>query len=231
MSKPAPPSSTTQISQDEVRVWDLSTRMFHWLLVICIIAAWITIENRWIIAHVISGSILLTLLIFRIIWGVIGSTTARFSNFLTWPHKAMTYQIASLKHDSPRHTGHNPSGGWMVVGLISILLLQTLSGLFANNDLGFSGPLGDRVAKSVSDWFTGLHGMIFNLILVAVWLHLIAVFFYVLVKGDNLILPMINGKKKKSFTGPPAELSFVSQTKALIVFLLSAACVGTIYFI
>ncbi|WP_158966167.1 cytochrome b/b6 domain-containing protein [Paraglaciecola sp. L3A3] len=210
-----------------VKVWDLAIRVFHWAIVICVAGAWITMENRWILAHEIFGYTLLSLVLFRLLWGIVGSTTARFSHFMTSPNKALSYLKGSLQAKAPvnakddYHSGHNPAGAWMVVLLLSLLLLQTITGLYSNNDLGFSGSLADGVSKDTSDWLTKIHALSFNFILAAIWLHLVAVFFYVLVKKENLIKAMLTGKKPKQQAGQYESLYFSHPIKALISLLIA----------
>lgn len=207
---------------NSIKVWDSATRLFHWALVICILGAWVTIENRWITAHEIFGLIILGLVAFRLCWGFIGSTTARFNSFITKPTVAIKYLNASLRSESEHFTGHNPSGGWMVLGLLALLLFQSISGLYSNDDLGFTGPLADSISKELSDLLTGWHALSFNLILLAIWVHLVAVFFYVLVKKDNLVKAMITGKKHQDKTGRHEDLQFSHPIKAVVVALLIA---------
>lgn len=204
-----------------VKVWDLATRLFHWSLVLLIIAAWLTIENRMIDAHEIIGHTLFALIIFRIIWGIIGSTTARFSHFITHPIKSLTYLKDSLKLKSPHSTGHNPAGGWMVLGFLVFIGFQVISGMYANDDLGFSGALSDSVSKAMSDTMTQLHALNFNIIVALIWLHLVAVFFYVLVKNENLIRAMFSGTKPANQVDPEDKLSFAPLYKAAIIFVLA----------
>jgi cytochrome b len=204
-----------------VNVWDLATRIFHWSLVLLFIAAWVTIENRMMEAHEYIGHTLLALLLFRVIWGVIGSTTARFSHFITNPLKALGYLKLSLSLRSPHSTGHNPAGGWMVVIMLLFIGFQVLSGMYANDDLGFSGALSDSVSKSMSDTFTQLHALNFQLLIALVWIHLVAVFFYVLVKNEHLIKAMFSGKKPSTQINPTDQLSFAPLYKAAFCFALS----------
>lgn len=204
-----------------VKVWDLPTRLFHWCLVLLIIAAWLTIENRMIEAHEIIGHTLLGLIIFRVIWGIIGSTTSRFSHFIAHPIKSLLYLKASLNLKSPHSTGHNPAGGWMVIGMLLVIAFQVVSGMYANNDLGFSGALSDSVSKSMSDTMTQLHALNFTIIVTLVWVHLVAVFFYVLVKNENLIKAMFNGHKPSNQTNANESLTFAPLYKAALSFLLA----------
>lgn len=191
-----------------VKVWDLATRVFHWLLVLLIFAAWLTIENRMIELHEIIGHTLLGLIAFRLCWGLFGSTTAQFRQFITNPFSALGYLKASLSLKSKHSTGHNPAGGWMVVFMLLVIGFQIGSGLYANNDLGFSGALSDSVSKATSDTLTKLHGLNFNILVALIWLHLVAVFFYVLVKNENLIRAMFTGKKPENQINPEDKLNF-----------------------
>ena len=201
---------------NSVNVWDIATRLFHWSIVLCLLGCWLTNEYRWIEGHEFFGYLLLMLLIFRLFWGVIGSTTARFSNFVSKPGTAFRYLKSSINDEAEHFSGHNPLGGWMVLALLSLLLFQIISGLYSNNDLGFTGPLADSISKECSDLYTKLHGWSFNIILAAVWLHIIAVFFYVLVKKDNLVKAMVTGKKHAHQAGRIQHLTFSHPVKALL---------------
>lgn len=206
----------------EVKVWDGATRLFHWLLVILITGAWYTIENRMIELHEIFGHFLIALIVFRLIWGVIGASTAKFKTFVTSPLNALRYLGASLTLKTKHSTGHNPAGGWMVVILLIIIALQLITGLYSNNDLGFTGALADGVTKVFSDTLTQIHALNFKLLVGLIWLHLVAVFFYVLIKNDNLIKAMITGKKPENQINPNDKPSFVPLYQAIICFILSA---------
>ncbi|MGJ8691411.1 MAG: cytochrome b/b6 domain-containing protein [Thalassotalea sp.] len=207
----------------EVNVWDGATRLFHWTLVILILGAWYTIENRMIDTHEIIGHCLIALLVFRVIWGVIGSSTARFSHFIKNPLAALSYLKGSLSLKKEHATGHNPAGGWMVVVMLLVIGAQVVTGLFSNNDLGFSGALADSVTKSMSDTLTQLHALNFTVIVAIVWLHVVAVFFYVIVKNDNLFKAMITGKKPVNQINPSDKISFAPLYQAIIAFSLSSA--------
>ena len=205
----------------QVMVWDQATRIFHWALVVLIIAAWYTIENRMIDVHQLIGHALIGLVIFRLVWGVIGSSTAQFKNFIRNPFSALTYLKASLKLTSPHATGHNPAGGWMVVVMLLVIGFQLISGLLANDDLGFSGAFSDYVSKALSDTFTQLHALNFTLLLVLIWLHLVAVFFYVMVKNEHLIRAMLTGKKLQSQVNPDEKITLKPIYQGLICLILS----------
>ena len=182
-----------------VNVWDLPTRLFHWTLVVLMIIQWWSAENSdtmdW---HLRGGYVVLTLVLFRLIWGFMGSDTARFSDFLRGPGAALAYVKALVRGETPLYLGHNPMGGWSIVALLTLLLIQTGTGLFANDDILIEGPLYDWVSKSASDWLTTVHKLNFNLLLLVIAVHISAVLFYLLVKRENLIHPMLSGRKHLS---------------------------------
>lgn len=211
-----------------VRVWDMPTRLFHWAIVALFACSWYSADNGLMEVHLWSGSVLLTLLFFRIAWGLLGSTTARFSNFLyPWP-KVIDYFNALMSVNKPLYAGHNPAGGLMVTALLTALLAQVATGLFSNDGIRFHAPLALSVSTDVSERLTELHGMLFNVILLLVWMHLVAVFFYLLVKQENLIKPMITGYKRRDHLPPQLDLEFAHWTIALAVLAVAGAMVGSI---
>jgi cytochrome b len=209
--------------EPQVRVWDIPIRLFHWSVVVLLCLSWFSADQGYMRVHLVSGLALLTLLFFRIAWGLVGSTTARFSNFLHPPRRVVGYLKGLAGGDKIFHAGHNPAGGWMVLGLIAVLLAQVATGLFANDGVRFHGPLALLVSEDASTRLTDIHGLIFNLILLLVWCHIVAVGFYLLVRGDNLIWPMVTGKKHRSRL--PAELNIVF-TRLTIALLLLAVSAG-----
>ena len=213
-----------------VLVWDAPTRLFHWSIVILIFVSWLSADQGYMRIHLWSGLTLLALLLFRIGWGFAGATTARFSNFLHAPPKVVSYLQALARGNKPLHAGHNPAGGLMVVALLAVLLAQAATGLFANDGLKFSGPLALLVSADMSDRLTQIHGTIFNIILLLIWLHLVAIGFYFLVKGENLVAPMVTGKKHRAHVPEGVALVFTHPVIALALLLLSAACAAWILF-
>ena len=211
------------MSGDGVRIWDLPVRLFHWLLLLLVCFSWYCGEQGIMDWHKRSGYAILTLLLFRLAWGLVGSTTARFGSFVKGPAAALAYARA-LRAGTPLPSlGHNPLGGWMVVALLAVLLLQAGTGLFANDDILTEGPLAKLVSKDASDWLTGIHEANFNLLLVLVALHIAAALFYFFVKGENLILPMITGRKR--IEAKASGLRFRSPFLALVALALAAALV------
>ena len=180
-----------------VKVWDVAVRVFHWLLVLLIAAAWSTgqAKGNWMVWHMYAGFSILTLVLFRIAWGVVGSTHARFSSFIYGPSKVITYVFRAPRVRSVAYLGHNALGGWMIVALLIGLLTQSVTGLFANDDIVSEGPLVKWISKHLSDRMTELHQLGFNVLLLLVVLHVGVILFYWLVRKDNLILPMFTGVK------------------------------------
>lgn len=208
-----------------MRAWDLPTRVFHWAVVALVTVSWVSVDNGFMRLHLASGLGLMTLLLSRLAWGIVGSTTARFTDFVTGPRRVIGYLKSLATGDSPHFVGHNPAGGWMVVLMIALLLAQVATGLFANDGVHFNGPLASQVSADRSDWVTGLHATLFNVLLLVVWIHLVAIFFYLWVKGDNLIRPMISGEKQGTEVPAAIKPSFLPLRAALPWVVLSAAVV------
>ncbi len=179
-----------------VKVWDLPTRLFHWTLAGLMIAQWWTAETSGTMDyHVWGGYTVLALVLFRLIWGFVGSETARFGDFVRGPGAALAYVRALLRGETPLYLGHNPMGGWSIVLMLALLLVQAGTGLFANDDILIEGPLYPWVSKGTSDWLSSVHRFNFNLLLAVIAIHVAAVLFYLLVKRENLIHPMLSGRK------------------------------------
>ena len=186
-----------------IKVWDLPTRLFHWVLVACFVVSYVSVsladgrQTRLLMAiHFISGETALGLLVFRLIWGFLGSETARFASFLRSPAAALRH-LAHLRAREPDdQIGHNAAGGWMVIVLLLLLCVQVGSGLFSNDDGTTEGPLAHFVSKNHSDLLSTIHSFNFNLLMAAVVLHLLAIAAYAVLKGHRLAPPMITGKKR-----------------------------------
>lgn len=200
-----------------LKIWDLPTRLFHWSLLLLVVACWWTAgEDGDIDWHMRCGYAVLVLLLFRLVWGVLGSTTARFASFVASPRRVLEYLINARKNDLP-HIGHNPAGGWMVIVLLLILLGITASGLFANDDIMSEGPLAHHVSEGLSDLATAWHEKGFYTLLVLVALHVGAIAFYLLVKKDNLVRPMLTGDKPLPQGVDAPELHMRSAWLALVM--------------
>jgi len=173
-----------------VRIWDGPTRVFHWTLVLLIPAMWWTAENEQIALHVTLGLVMVALLVFRLIWGLIGSSTARFATFLKGPRSVMNH----LRGRGSAGIGHNPLGGWSVAAMLLVLVTQAGLGLFAEDNDGLTaGPLSSWVSAETAEALTDRHEFMFNVLLALIALHLVAVLYYVVFKRRNLVGPMITG--------------------------------------
>jgi len=179
-----------------VVVWDVPTRLFHWLVVMLVAAEYATWRLNWMDWHIRAGKILLGLLFFRLLWGFFGSDTARFSRFLARPSAALRYMASSFRREPDDQIGHNPAGAWMVVLLLGLLLAETLSGLYVANDIADVGPFTQLVPARIADAITALHQLLWDALIAAVSLHVLAIFVYALAKGQNLLAPMLTGKKR-----------------------------------
>jgi cytochrome b len=189
------------MNSQRIRLWDLPTRLFHWLLVLAVVAAVVSgqIGGKLIDLHGKIGLAIVGLIAFRIVWGFAGSTYARFAQFMPTPARIRIY----LKGEW-RGLGHNPLGGLSVFTLLLLLSAQVASGLFANDDIAFTGPLYGLIDKSLSDRLSGLHHLLSNVLIALVVLHIGAVIFHGRVKKDDLIKPMLTGWKE-GVSGEPAR--------------------------
>ena len=187
-----------------IPVWDLPTRLFHWSLVLLVAFCGISGElaedlgSTFMDWHMWSGYAILALLIFRLVWGFVGGTYARFANFVRGPGAVLGY-VGDLvaKLGGPPHVGHNPLGGWSVILLLACLAVQVGTGLFiSDQDLGVEGPLAKLVSNRTSDKLADLHEGAFAVLLTLIGIHLAAIAFYLFVKGENLVRPMVTGKKR-----------------------------------
>ena len=216
MEKKPDTSSPENDRPVKVSVWDLPTRLFHWLLVVLVAVSFTTgaIGGNAMLYHEWSGFAILILLVFRIIWGFVGSRPSRFSDFVKGPAAVWCYATALVKGGSARFLGHNPLGGWSVLALLLALVIQVATGLFANDDIITEGPLYLWVSKPVSDWLTQVHRLNRFLIVLLVVTHVSAVLFYLWGKRENLIKTMITGTKlwrggDTSFPAAPTWLAAV----------------------
>lgn len=216
-----PRASQASEHDTHIRVWDVPTRLFHWAVVGLVLTSWIAADQGFMRLHLVSGSTLMALLLFRLVWGVIGSSTARFSDFVATPPKVLEYLRTLKGSQKSRYAGHNPAGGWMVLVMISLLCAQVITGLFANDGVRFQGPLALQVSTDTSDRLTALHGTLFNVLVVMIYLHVVAVFFYLCVRGENLISPMLTGTKHRHHVPPDARPHFASVSIAVGIFALA----------
>lgn len=178
-------------------MWDLPVRLFHWLFVIFFATSWISGQMEKLEIHYASGMTLFGLVIFRLLWGLVGSPTARFAHFLRGPGAAIGYLKRAFAHRAPSYSfGHNAAGGAMVIALVLLIGLQTLSGMSSTDDVIFEGPLYGRWP----DWLGGLlekiHEPLSNVLLALALLHILVIVVYLVVKRENLVRAMIVGRAR-----------------------------------
>ena len=177
-------------------VWDIPTRAFHWLLVGLIGFSWWSAETYHMDWHGLAGLAVCGLLIFRLLWGVFGTTTARFAQFVKGPRGIWSWLRPREGEPRVAPIGHNPLGGWSVIVMLVVLTTQTVSGLFAVDVDGVeSGPLSWLVDFDQGRVASKIHHISFNLLLALIVLHVVAILFYLAVKRRNLIWTMITGSQ------------------------------------
>lgn len=228
------------------RVWDLPVRLFHWGLVILVTLSWISGEfggldislavperlfgktSLYITnmdVHAFLGQAVLILVLFRILWGFWGSTTARFASFVRGVPAIKAEIFALFKGRVPETRGHNPVGALMVVALLALLAAQVVTGLFSADDFFFEGPLVPLVSSETSELLSRLHEQIFGFLQLLILLHIVAVFYYLL-RGQNLIKAMVTGKKPVVAELEKARGAvFAPWWKALATFAVAAIAV------
>lgn len=208
-------------------LWDFPLRLFHWLLVVLVVVSVVSVQigGNAMEVHELSGLCILTLVLFRLIWGFVGGTHARFVNFVRGPGAILRYVRllrAGHGHDA---SGHNPLGAVSVLAMLASLALQAGTGLFANDDIMMEGPLAKWVSKDTSDFITHVHHINANVLLALIALHLAAVAFYLWIKKDDILRPMITGRKAGQAVGSDAFPARTWMPRALLVMALCAAVV------
>lgn len=204
------------------RVWDLPTRAFHWALAACIVGSIVTasIGGNAIGWHFRFGYAILALVLFRLVWGFAGPRYARFSSFPPSPAAALAY----LRGRSGPGAGHNPLGAFSVYALLLALAVQVGTGLFANDDIMWEGPLRPLVSNAASEWLTRAHRINRLVVIGLIALHLAAVAFYAFVKKERLVRAMIDGDRDvdAALSPPPAEDGARVRARALALFACCA---------
>ena len=213
---------------NKILVWDLPLRLFHWSLVLLVVTSFVSakIGGNAMQVHLLAGYAILALLLFRILWGLLGGTHARFASFVRSPLAVIAYLKALKQDQAEHHLGHNPAGAWSVILMLLALLAQAATGLFANDDISTEGPLAKLVSKALSDRITGMHHLNVKLLLALIGLHLSAIAFYFFYKRENLVKPMLTGFKHAA-----ADLSQAAQNqgRTWLAALLLALCAGGVY--
>ena len=199
-----------------LRIWDLPTRLFHWLLVVCIAGAVICVNiggslMQW---HAYFGYAVLSLVLFRILWGFIGAVHSRFITFVPSPQRL----IAFLSGKEGSGLGHNPLGSLSVIALLLVLGIQASTGLFTDDDIAFQGPLAKYVPNATVSLLGSIHALNSNILFGLIGLHLLAIAYYQWIKRASIVMPMIQGDK---------EVDVERDGNGLPAFVLHASKDGT----
>jgi cytochrome b len=215
--------SPTPLSKTPIRVWDLPTRVFHGVLALAVLGLAITglTGGDAMVWHFRLGYLVGSLLVFRWVWGVVGGHYSRFTAFLFGPRRILAYLLGQSE---PLHkVGHNPMGALSVWTMLIFLTLQVASGLFSDDDIAFAGPLTQFVSTAAVTFATWYHKAVGKwVLLVLVLTHVGAIVFYLKVKGENLIVPMINGDKWVDGSAPASADGWGRRVLAAVIF--AAAC-------
>jgi len=209
-----------------VKVLDLPVRVFHWVLAALFCFSWWSGmqggDPLLMTYHLWSGYSIFTLLLFRIAWGFVGSTHARFSDFLYGPRAIIEFIKTLPRREATRFAGYNPLGGLSVLLIFVCIALQIGTGLFANDDIVTEGPLYKWVSKGTSDFLTTIHSYNFYVLLALVSLHIAAVLYHLVYKSENLFTPIFTGDKLLSQEAASAEARDPGSGLALLVFGVAA---------
>ena len=211
------------------RVWDLPTRLFHWLLAGCVIASVISakIGGNAMVWHFRLGYVVLALLVFRLLWGVVGGRWSRFTSFIYSPFTLLRYVRGQARADEHLDVGHSPTGALSVFALLAILAVQIGTGLIADDEISNTGPLIRFVSGATSSLATSWHktyGQWLTISLVV--LHILAIVFYLVKKRQNLVGPMLSGDKTLAEGVPASTDNAFSRGLALALIAVCAASVA-----
>ncbi len=207
----------------EIKIWDLPTRLFHWCLVALFVTSWASAEFDYFTIHYYSGYGILTLVLFRLVWGFAGSDTSKLVSYLKSPITVLRYVRSLGERKAGTEIGHNPMGGYAVLAMIGLLAAQIGTGLFAQDvDFINAGPLSDMVSFDMGNQASNLHHILFDLLLIMIGIHLAAVAFHEGYKREGLVRSMITGWRGYGPDGPVSPPTLVPSSRALFVFALAA---------
>lgn len=205
-----------------IRIWDLPIRLFHWLLAACVLGSFVTVKvgGFWMDYHFLFGYAIVALLIFRLIWGIVGPHHARFGRFIRGPRAIYDY----LRGKGSSGAGHSPLGALSVIAMLAAIAVQAVTGLFANDGIMSEGPLVSQVSGATSDRMTGIHHLNETVLLVLIGLHILAIIWYAVVRKRRLVGPMITGDKKLSEV--PLDTAPTRDDAVVRLLAVVAAAVG-----
>lgn len=222
-------SPTPAVDTVSVRVWDLPTRLFHWLLTLAVIGLVITakVGGNAMTWHFRLGYLVLGLMAFRLLWGLLGGRWSRFANFVYRPTTTWRYLRRQGRPDEHLDVGHNPLGSFSVFALLLVLLVQLGTGLIADDEIANVGPLNRFVETATGLAATGWHQSFGQWLVISLaLLHVLAVLYYLWRKRINLVTPMISGDKVLPAGTPASADALPQRLLALVLALLCAALVS-----
>jgi cytochrome b len=224
---PTPATSSATVA---VRVWDLPTRLFHWALALCVLGLYVSgqIGGNAMDWHMRLGLLTGALLVFRVLWGLVGGRWSRFASFVRSPGTVLRY----LRGEAVPHAevGHNPLGAFSVLGLLGLLMLQVATGLVADDEIATTGPLNRFVSSAWAGRATSWHADIGQLILIGlIVLHVAAIVYYLRRKQLNLVRPMLTGDKALPAGTPASRDSLATRLLALLLLLACVALAGWVF--
>ena len=208
-----------EIGNDKIRVWDPLIRIFHWTLVAAFTIAFFTDDEEMLLPHVWAGYVVVGLLIFRLLWGFVGSAHARFSDFVFAPSRMVSYLWDTFQGDAKRYLGHNPAGGWMIILLLVMLTLLSITGLVLYAVDNHAGPLAGLLAgagRDVEDVFEGLHEFFANFTIFLVIIHVAGVVVESILHKENLAWAMVSGFKRSAGAEPMGTPKPVAKNIAVL---------------
>lgn len=214
-----------------VRVWDLPTRLFHWVLALCVVVSFVTghVGGNALVWHMRCGYTVFTLLAFRILWGVVGGRWSRFASFVYAPGSLLRYLRRRSRPGEHHEVGHSPLGALSVFALLAILAAQVGTGLFADDEIATTGPLNRFVASATGLALTAWHkGWGEWTIVALVLLHVAAIGWYRFGRGVDLVRPMLTGDKALAADVPASADGAGTRVLAALLLALCAAGVGWI---
>ncbi len=212
-----------------VRVWDLPTRLFHWVLMACVIGSVVSakVGGNAMTWHFRLGYVMFALLAFRLLWGLLGGRWSRFASFVYAPATTLRYLRGQVRPDEHLDVGHSPTGALSVFALLALLAAQVGTGLFADDEIANAGPMVRFVSGATSSLATGWHKHWGQwLILALVALHVIAILVYRFRKGRDLVTPMVTGDKPLGASVPASADTLATRGLAVLLVALCGAGVG-----
>lgn len=225
----------TSVEQDQAHqlIWDLPLRLVHWSIALCFVGSWITAEAGfdWTETHFTLGYCTLGLVLFRLLWGIVGPKHARFSSFLKGPRRVWRHIQHLGQAGGPEAPGHNALGGWAAVLLLSALTVQAGTGLFLTDDIFYAGPYNPLVSSETASWLAGVHHWSFRVLQGLVAMHLLAIAWYQFRLKQNLVVPMLSGKKSNARVLAADAIQSSALWRALFVALVAGLSIWLLLYL